>query len=321
MAQHEALKQAVISGRMAQVKELTQQALDAGANPQEVLDQGLIPAMDLVGQKFSCQEFFIPEMLIAARAMQAGIAILKPRLAAQGGKPRGTVVIGTVQGDLHDIGKNLVGLMLQGGGFEVVDLGADVKPERFVGAVTTSQPQFVMMSALLTTTMLSMKATIEQLEVAGVRSQVKVGVGGAPVTQRFCDEIGADFYAADATGAVGQAKALLSAQKCYERYGARRGDADHGRADHEPPRRTARLPASGTGGHDPRHREPDDHNDAARIPRRGVSVLGRIACPRSAPPASALVPHHAAYYRRVSHLGTLGVPRRPQRRRNARCLK
>ena len=209
MADYEALKQAVISGKVAQVKEITQQALSEGRNPQEVLDQGLIPAMDIVGQKFSCHEFYIPEMLIAARAMQAGIALLKPGLAAQGGKPRGKVVIGTVKGDLHDIGKNLVALMLQGGGFEVMDLGADVKPERFVDAVKSGQPHFVMMSALLTTTMLSMKETIEQLKAAGIRNQVKVAVGGAPVTQRFCDEIGADFYASNATGAVTKAKELL----------------------------------------------------------------------------------------------------------------
>jgi len=211
MADYEALKQAVISGKVAQVKEWTQQALAAGTNPQEVLDQGLIPAMDIVGSKFACHEFYIPEMLIAARAMQAGIALLKPGLAAQGGKPRGKVVIGTVKGDLHDIGKNLVALLLQGGGFEVTDLGADVKPERFVEAVKTAQPHFVMMSALLTTTMLSMQETIEQLTAAGVRTQVKVAVGGAPVTQRFCDEIGADFYAANATGAVTKARALLPA--------------------------------------------------------------------------------------------------------------
>jgi 5-methyltetrahydrofolate--homocysteine methyltransferase len=209
MADYEALKTAVISGKVAQVKELTQKALDEGRNPQEILDQGLIPAMDIVGSKFSCHEFYIPEMLIAARAMQAGIALLKPGLAAQGGKPRGKVVIGTVKGDLHDIGKNLVGLMLQGSGFEVVDLGADVKPERFVDAVKTGQPHFVMMSALLTTTMLAMKDTVEALKAAGIRNQVKVAVGGAPVTQRFCDEIGADFYAANATGAVTKAKEHL----------------------------------------------------------------------------------------------------------------
>ena len=209
MPDYEALQQAVINGKVPQVKAITQTALEAGTNPQEILDQGLIPAMDRVGQLFASQEFFVPEMLIAARAMQAGIALLKPGLAAQGGKPRGKVVIGTVRGDLHDIGKNLVALMLQGGGFEVLDLGADVKPERFVEAVQAGQPHFVMMSALLTTTMLSMKETIEQLTAAGLRTQVKVAVGGAPVTQHFCDEIGADFYASNAIEAVTTARELL----------------------------------------------------------------------------------------------------------------
>ena len=209
MADYGALKQAVIDGKMAQVKQLTQAAIDEGRPPQEVLDQGLIPAMDVVGEKFSCHEFYIPEMLIAARAMQAGLGLLKPLLAAAGGKPRGKVVIGTVRGDLHDIGKNLVGMMLQGGGFEVIDLGADVKPEKFVEAVKSSSPDFVMMSALLTTTMLAMKETLEQLKSAGLRSKVRVAVGGAPVTQRFCEEIGADFYSANATGAVTKAKELL----------------------------------------------------------------------------------------------------------------
>jgi 5-methyltetrahydrofolate--homocysteine methyltransferase len=209
MADYAALKQAVIDGKMAQVKQLTQAAIDEGRPAQEVLDQGLIPAMDTVGEKFSCHEFYIPEMLIAARAMQAGLGLLKPLLAAAGGKPRGKVVIGTVRGDLHDIGKNLVGMMLQGGGFEVIDLGADVKPEKFVEAVKTSSPDFVMMSALLTTTMLAMKETVEQLKTAGLRGKVRVAVGGAPVTQRFCEEIGADFYSANATGAVTKAKELL----------------------------------------------------------------------------------------------------------------
>ena len=209
MADYAALQQAVISGKVAQVKELTQKALTEGRNAQEVLDQGLIPAMDIVGEKFSCHEFYIPEMLIAARAMQAGIGLLNPLLVQAGSKPRGKVVIGTVKGDLHDIGKNLVSLMLQGSGFEVVDLGADVKPERFVDAVKTSQPHFVMMSALLTTTMLAMKDTVEALKAANLRNQVKVAVGGAPVTQRFCEEIGADFYSANATGAVTKAKELL----------------------------------------------------------------------------------------------------------------
>jgi 5-methyltetrahydrofolate--homocysteine methyltransferase len=211
MGRYDALREAVITGKVAQVKALTQQALDEGRGPQEVLDEGLIPAMDTVGQKFACQEFYIPEMLIAARAMQAGLAILKPKLVEAGGRPRGKVVIGTVKGDLHDIGKNLVAMMMQGSGFEVIDLGNDVKPERFVEAVQEHEPEFVMMSALLTTTMLSMRDTVEALKRANLRQGVRVAVGGAPVTQRFCEEIGADFYSPNATGAVVTAKSLLTA--------------------------------------------------------------------------------------------------------------
>jgi 5-methyltetrahydrofolate--homocysteine methyltransferase len=209
MVDYGELKDAVISGKAAVVKELTQKALDEGKNPQEVLDQALIPAMDVVGQKFSCAEFYIPEMLIAARAMQGGVALLKPRLAAQGAKARGKVVLGTVKGDLHDIGKNLVGMMLEGSGFQVVDLGADVKPEKFVESVQKESPNFVMMSALLTTTMLAMGETIQALKTAGVRDKVKIAIGGAAVTQRFADEIGADFYSATATGGVTKAKEIL----------------------------------------------------------------------------------------------------------------
>ncbi len=210
MADYEALKEAVIEGNAGRAKELTQQALEEGNGPQEILDEGLIPAMDVVGEKFSRQEFYIPEMLIAARAMQAGLGLLKPLLAQGQSKTRGKAVIGTVKGDLHDIGKNLVGMMLQGGGFEVVDLGADVKPAKFVEAVEREKPDFVMMSALLTTTMLSMRETIEALKAAGLREGVKVGVGGAPVTQRFAEEIGADFYAPDATGAVNKSKEFVA---------------------------------------------------------------------------------------------------------------
>ena len=209
MVDYGELKDAVISGKAAKVKELTQQALNEGKKAQEVLDQALIPAMDVVGQKFSCAEFYIPEMLIAARAMQGGVALLKPLLAAAGSKARGKVVLGTVKGDLHDIGKNLVGMMLEGTGFEVVDLGADVKSERFVEAVQKESPNFVMMSALLTTTMLAMGETIQALKKAGVRDKVKVAIGGAAVTQRFADEIGADFYSPTATGGVTKAKELM----------------------------------------------------------------------------------------------------------------
>src|SRR5450830_1712146 len=209
MANYDALKQAVIDGNAARVKELTQQALDAGDGPQSLLDEALIPAMDVVGEKFSNREFFIPEMLIAARAMQAGLGLIKPLLTAGESRSKGKVVIGTVKGDLHDIGKNLVGMMLQGGGFEIVDLGTDVKPARFVETVAAEKPDLLMMSALLTTTMTSMKDTIAALKEAGLRESVRVGVGGAPVTQRFADEVGADFYAPDATGAVTKAKGLV----------------------------------------------------------------------------------------------------------------
>ncbi|HEX9015406.1 MAG TPA: corrinoid protein [Chloroflexota bacterium] len=210
MADYSALKEAVIEGNAGAAKALTQAALDGGSGPQEILDGALIPAMDVVGEKFSAREFYIPEMLISARAMQAGLGLLKPLLLAAESKSRGKVVIGTVKGDLHDIGKNLVGMMLQGGGYEVIDLGTDVKPAKFVETVASERPDFIMMSALITTTMASMKETIGALKEAGLRDKVRVGIGGAPVTQRYADEIGADFYAADATGAVGKAKELVA---------------------------------------------------------------------------------------------------------------
>jgi 5-methyltetrahydrofolate--homocysteine methyltransferase len=209
MVDYGELKEAVIFGKAPKVKELTQQALSEGKAPQEILDQALIPAMDVVGEKFTCAEFYIPEMLIAARAMQAGVALLAPLLAQAGVKAKGKVVLGTVKGDLHDIGKNMVGMMLQGSGYEVVDLGADVKPQRFVEAVQAEKPDFVMMSALLTTTMLAMGETIQALKAAGLRDKVRVAVGGAAVTQRFADEIGADFYSPTATGGVAKAKQLM----------------------------------------------------------------------------------------------------------------
>ena len=210
-AKLQAIYDGILNGNQKVVPVKVTEALDAGVEPAVVLNDSMVAAMAEVGRLFEQGEYYVPEMLIAARAMQAGIGLLKPLLVQAGSKPRGKVVIGTVKGDLHDIGKNLVALMLQGSGFEVVDLGADVKPERFVDAVKTSQPHFVMMSALLTTTMLAMKDTVEALKAANLRSQVKVAVGGAPVTQRFCEEIGADFYSANATGAVTKAKELLPA--------------------------------------------------------------------------------------------------------------
>ncbi len=198
-----------VSGNAPKVKELTQQALAEGTAPSEIVTKYLIPAMGEVGDRFERNEFYVPELLIAARAMQAGLAILKPLLSDTDLKPVGKVVIGTVKGDLHDIGKNLVSMMLQGAGFEIVDLGVDVTPDKFIEAVKQNKAQAIALSALLTTTMPSMKTTIDALKAAGLRGQVKVVIGGAPVTQRYADEIGADGYAPDANSAVRKTKELL----------------------------------------------------------------------------------------------------------------
>ena len=192
------------------VAELTQKALDAGMTAEEVLKGGLLAGMDQVGVDFRAGDLFVPEVLIAARAMHAGMGILSPLLSEADVPSAGKVVLGTVKGDLHDIGKNLVGMMLEGGGFEIIDLGTDVPPEKFAEAVRTEQAGLVGMSALLTTTMPSMKDTIEALEDLGVREQVKVMIGGAPVTQAFADKIGADGYAPDAASAVELARSLVS---------------------------------------------------------------------------------------------------------------
>ncbi|MFH1929656.1 MAG: corrinoid protein [Chloroflexota bacterium] len=198
-----------IAGNAPKVKELVEEALAEGVNPGDIITNQLIPAMAEVGDRFARNEFYVPEMLIAARAMQGGLAILKPLLLDDDIVSAGRVVIGTVKGDLHDIGKNLVSMMLEGAGFEVTDLGVDVAPQKFAEAVKENQAQIVALSALLTTTMTMMKDTIEVLAEAGVRDQVKIIIGGAPVTQSYADEIGADGYADDAGGAVKTAKALL----------------------------------------------------------------------------------------------------------------
>lgn len=198
-----------VSGNAAKVKELTQQALNEGVAPSEIITKYLIPAMAEVGDRFERNEFYVPELLIAARAMQGALAILKPLLAETDLKPTGRVVIGTVKGDLHDIGKNLVSMMLQGAGFEIVDLGVDVSPDKFIDAIKNSGAEVLALSALLTTTMPSMKTTIEALGASGLRDKVKVVIGGAPVTQRYADEIGADGYAPDANSAVRKTKELL----------------------------------------------------------------------------------------------------------------
>jgi len=195
-------------GEDQEVAELVQEALDQGLEPGEILRGGLIAGMDEVGRDFKAGDLFVPEVLIAARAMHAGMNVLRPLLADSDVVSAGKCVIGTVKGDLHDIGKNLVKMMLEGAGFETIDLGTDVGPEAFVEAVQEHQPQLVGMSALLTTTMVQMKATIEALEESGLRQSVKIMVGGAPVTDAFARQIGADAYAADAASAIDVARGL-----------------------------------------------------------------------------------------------------------------
>jgi len=190
------------------VAELVQQALDQGLPPPEILQGGLIAGMDQVGRDFKAGDLFVPEVLIAARAMHAGMGVLRPLLAESDAPSAGKYVIGTVKGDLHDIGKNLVKMMLEGAGFETVDLGTDVAPQAFVDAVRQHRPAFIGMSALLTTTMVQMKATIDALVEAGVRDQIKIMVGGAPVTEAYAREIGADAYAPDAASAVDTAREI-----------------------------------------------------------------------------------------------------------------
>jgi 5-methyltetrahydrofolate--homocysteine methyltransferase len=192
------------------VAELIEQALDQGTTPEEILAGGLIAGMDEVGKDFKAGELFVPEVLIAARAMHAGMDVLRPLLAESDVPSAGKVVVGTVAGDLHDIGKNLVRMMLEGGGFEVIDVGVDVAPGRFVEIVKTEQPDLIGMSALLTTTMLAMKNTLDALVEAGLRDKTKVMIGGAPVTQSYANEIGADGYASDAASAVELARSLLA---------------------------------------------------------------------------------------------------------------
>ena len=203
------LRQAVIDGQAKEAAAATERALAAGLPPRTLVDEALIPAMDEAGRLFECGEFFVPELLVAARALKASQALITPLLAGSPAATAGRIAIGTVKGDMHDIGKNLVVALLQGGGFEVVDLGADVPPERFVAAVRDDRADIIGLSALLTTTMLQMKTTVRALEEAGVRGSVKVIVGGAPVTPRFAEDIGADGYADNAAAAVVLARRLM----------------------------------------------------------------------------------------------------------------
>ena len=207
----EKLKEALIVGDWKTASAATQAALAGGVAPLTIVTGHLMPAMDEVGRRFECEEYFVPEMLLSARAMKASMEILRPLLTSSGAQPVGRVVIGTVKGDLHDIGKNLVAAMLEGGGFEVIDLGADVAPERFIEAAATRHADLVALSALLTVTMGWMKTTIDAVQAAGLREKVKIMVGGAPVTQQYADAIGADGFTDSAGSAVALARKLVAA--------------------------------------------------------------------------------------------------------------
>jgi 5-methyltetrahydrofolate--homocysteine methyltransferase len=213
MLDADGFKRAILEGDRAAVGALVSAALAAGVSAVDVLNGGLMPAMEVVGKRFGAKEMYISEVLLAARAMHAGLDLLKPTLARQEGQdgPKPVIVLGTVRGDLHDIGKNLVAMMLEAGGFQVVDLGTNVPPSRFVQAIREHRPAVVALSALLTTTMREMRNTIEELRRAGVMEGVKTIVGGAPVTQEFADTIGVDAYAPDAPAAVVAVKRLLAA--------------------------------------------------------------------------------------------------------------
>ena len=203
------LAQSVEQGQVQKVSGLTQQLLDTGVSPKIILNDGLIAGMTVVGEKMRSGEMYLPEVLQSASAMHGSLKILKPHLVREGTQSRGKIMVGTVKGDMHDIGKNLVSIMLQGAGFDIVDLGLNVSAQKFVEAISAHQPAILGLSAMLTTTMLNMKTTIEAINAAGLRSSVKVIIGGAPVSQKFADEIGADGYARDAVLAVDKVKQLL----------------------------------------------------------------------------------------------------------------
>ena len=204
------LSDAILNGEEELAVELTKEALNESVQPGELISRWMIPAMDEVGRRFEAQDFFFPEMLLAGRAMKAALDVIRPLLSASGVPPAGRVAIGTVKGDLHDIGKNMVASMLEGAGFEVIDLGIDTKVEKFVEAVKNTHPNILAISALLTTTMPEMAKIIEALKQSGLRAQAKVIVGGAPVTQAFADSIGADGYGESAASAVTLVRSLLS---------------------------------------------------------------------------------------------------------------
>ena len=204
------VSEALQRGDAEKVGELVKKALEEKLTPKDILENGLIKGMDIIGAKFKKNEVYVPEVLIAARAMHAGMDLLRPKLVETGVKSIGKVAIGTVKGDLHDIGKNLVKMMLEGAGFEVIDLGTDVSVDKFVEVVKVHQPNIVGMSALLTTTMVNMPEVIKALETAGLRDKVKIMIGGAPITQNYADQIGADSYSPDAASAVDSAKSFIA---------------------------------------------------------------------------------------------------------------
>lgn len=206
MASYEELMRVIQEGNFVETQNQVRALLDKGKSPNEIIQKGIIEAMDIVGKKFSEGECYIPEMLVSAKASQKGLEILKPLLAKSGFKPKGKIVLGTVKGDLHDIGKNIVAMMLEGAGFEVIDLGCDVAPEKFIDTLKAEKAQILAMSCLLTTTMISMKNTMDALKEAGLMGKIKVMIGGAPITEEFARKIGADFRGKDAYEAVEQAR-------------------------------------------------------------------------------------------------------------------
>jgi 5-methyltetrahydrofolate--homocysteine methyltransferase len=211
MPELQELFEAIVTGDANRARALTAQALGEAVDPLELVNQYLVPAMDEVGRRFQCNDYFVPELLISARAMKAALELIRPNLVARGDKPIGCVAIGTVKGDLHDIGKNLVASLLEGGGFEVIDLGVNVTPEKFIETIREKNATIVALSALLTTTMPAMRTTIQAFRDAGVREKVKVLIGGAPITQKYAEEIGADGYSENAVGAVALAKKAVNA--------------------------------------------------------------------------------------------------------------
>jgi len=210
MVKYQDLADSIIKGDNIKSKDIAQKLVDEGVPAVEILNDGLVPGMDVVGKKFKANEFYLPEVLLAARAMKAAMDIIKPLLSESGAETKGKIIIGTVKGDIHDIGKNLVGMMLEGGGYTVIDLGADVPAEKFVEEIKKNGVKLIGLSALLTTTMIGMKTVIDILKADKETVDVKVMVGGAPLNQEYADSIGADGYASDASGAVDLASGLLS---------------------------------------------------------------------------------------------------------------